>query len=94
MATANLGAPVNTRRRGYRPALNLFGLPHAAVIATSSTRRAAQVREHRPDLRIVEIRGNVGTRLAKIAGGEADATLLAAAGLDLPGGCSTYSQAA
>lgn len=82
MATANLGAPVNTGRRGYRPALNLAGLPHAAVIATSSTRRAAQVREHRPDLRIVEIRGNVGTRLRKISEqSELDATILAAAGL-------------
>lgn len=82
MATANLGAPVNTRRRGYRPALNLFGLPHGAVVATSSTRRAAQVREHRPDLRIVEIRGNVGTRLRKIAEqSDLDATILAAAGL-------------
>ena len=82
MATANLGAPVNTRRRGYRPALNLAGLPHGAVIATSSTRRAAQVREHRPDLRIVEIRGNVGTRLRKISEqSDLDATILAAAGL-------------
>lgn len=82
MATANIGAPVNTRRRGYRPALNLAGLPHGAVIATSSTRRAAQVREHRPDLRIVEIRGNVGTRLRKVSEqSDLDATILAAAGL-------------
>lgn len=82
MATANLGAPVNTARRGYRPALNLAGLPHGAVVATSSTRRAAQVREHRPDLRIVEIRGNVGTRLRKISEqSDVDATILAAAGL-------------
>lgn len=82
ISTASLGAPVNTQRRGYRPALSLAGLPHGAVVATSSTRRAAQVREHRPDLRIVEIRGNVGTRLRKIAEqSDLDATLLAAAGL-------------
>ncbi len=57
-------------------------LPHGAVVGTSSPRRAAQVRRLRPDLRIVPIRGNVATRLAKLAAGEVDATLLAAAGLD------------
>ena len=51
-------------------------------MATSSTRRAAQVAVARPDLRIVPIRGNVGTRLQKIAESpDIDATLLAAAGL-------------
>jgi len=58
-------------------------LPHRATVATSSTRRTAQLLECRPDLRIVPIRGNVGTRLQKIAElPELDATILAAAGLE------------
>lgn len=56
-------------------------LPHGARIGTSSPRRAAQMRRIRPDLAIVPLRGNVDTRIAKVAAGEADATLLAAAGL-------------
>ena len=59
--------PVNQAQRGYRPWLSLRALPHGAVVATSSTRRAAQVQEQRPDVKIVPIRGNVGTRLKKIA---------------------------
>ena len=47
-----------------------------------SPRRTAQLLKLRPDLRITMFRGNVDTRLAKIAAGEADATLLAAAGLE------------
>ena len=57
-------------------------LRSGAVVGTSSPRRRAQLLRHRPDLRIVLFRGNVETRLAKLAAGEADATLLAAAGLD------------
>ena len=52
-----------------------------ARVGTSSPRRAAQLKRLRPDLELVPIRGNVDTRLAKCAAGEADATLLAAAGL-------------
>lgn len=51
-------------------------------IGTSSPRRSAQVRRLRPDCEVVLFRGNVDTRLAKLEAGEADATLLAAAGLD------------
>ncbi len=51
-------------------------------VGTSSPRRSAQLKALRPDLEIVLFRGNVDTRLAKLAAGEADATLLAAAGLD------------
>jgi hydroxymethylbilane synthase len=51
-------------------------------LGTSSPRRSAQLRRLRPDLEVVLFRGNVETRLAKLAAGEADATLLAAAGLD------------
>jgi hydroxymethylbilane synthase len=58
------------------------GLPEGAVVATSSLRRRAQLLHRRPDLRIVEIRGNVDTRARKIRQGEADALVLARAGLD------------
>lgn len=61
---------------------SIAALPPAAVLGTSSPRRAAQVRRIRPDLRVVMFRGNVDTRLARLAAGEADATMLAAAGLE------------
>lgn len=61
---------------------SLAALPANARVGTSSPRRSAQVRRARPDAEIVLFRGNVDTRLAKLAGGEADATLLAGAGLD------------
>ena len=57
-------------------------LPEGARVGTSSPRRSAQLQRLRPDLQIVPLRGNVATRLAHIAAGDADATLLAAAGLD------------
>lgn len=56
-------------------------LPPGAKVGTSSPRRAAQLLRHRPDLSIVLFRGNVATRIARLEKGEADATLLAAAGL-------------
>ncbi len=61
---------------------SIEALRNGAVIGTSSPRRSAQLRKLRPDLQIVLFRGNVATRLAKLAAGEVDATLLAAAGLD------------
>ena len=61
---------------------SLAELPAGARVGTSSPRRAAQILARRPDLVIVPIRGNVETRLKKLALGEADATLLASAGLD------------
>lgn len=63
------------------PPGGLDGLPPGAAVATGSPRRAAQILAVRPDLRIVPIRGNVGTRLEKLARGDADALILAAAGL-------------
>ena len=63
-------------------ATSIDDLHHGAVVGTSSPRRAAQLKRLRPDLQIVSIRGNVDTRLGKLAGSEVDATLLAAAGLD------------
>ncbi|MDF7777514.1 hydroxymethylbilane synthase [Sphingomonas sp. AOB5] len=61
---------------------SIEALKQGAVIGTSSPRRAAQLKRLRPDLITVLFRGNVDTRLAKLAAGEADATLLAAAGLE------------
>jgi hydroxymethylbilane synthase len=63
-------------------ATSFDALPADPVVGSSSPRRAAQVRRLRPDAQVVLFRGNVATRLAKLAAGEAHATLLAAAGLD------------
>lgn len=63
-------------------ARSLADLPEGASVATGSIRRAAQLRALRPDLAIGPLRGNVDTRLAKIRGGAAAATLLAMAGLE------------
>jgi hydroxymethylbilane synthase len=60
----------------------LADLPEGAVVGTSSLRRRAQVLARRPDLRVVEFRGNVQTRLSKLAQGIAEATFLAIAGLN------------
>jgi hydroxymethylbilane synthase len=57
-------------------------LPERAVLGTASLRRQAQMLRRRPDLQIVMLRGNVGTRVAKIEAGEAAATLLAKSGLN------------
>jgi len=59
----------------------LMELPQGAVVGTSSLRRQAQVRRLRPDLHVIDYRGNVQTRLKKLDEGVADATLLANAGL-------------
>jgi len=65
-----------------RAGLRFADLPQGATVATSSLRRRAQLLHARPDLRIVEIRGNVDTRLRKtLAADGPDATILAAAGL-------------
>ena len=56
-------------------------LPQGARVGTSSLRRQCQLRQERPDLRILDLRGNVGTRLAKLDAGDYDAIILAAAGL-------------
>lgn len=63
-------------------AASIAALPQGSRIGTSAPRRAAQLLHARPDCQVVPFRGNVATRLAKLAAGEADATLLAAAGLN------------
>jgi len=62
-------------------AASLAALAEGARLGTSSLRRKALALHARPDLEIVPLRGNVGTRLAKLAAGDADATILAVAGL-------------
>ncbi len=62
-------------------ASSLSELPPGARVGTSSLRRAAQVRAVRPDLEVVEVRGNVDTRLRKLSEGQCDALVLAVAGL-------------
>ena len=64
-----------------REALRLEDLPQGARLGTASLRRQAQSLHRRPDLDVRLLRGNVDTRLAKLAAGEADAILLAYAGL-------------
>ncbi len=59
----------------------LIDLPHGATIGSSSLRRQAQIKHLRPDLKVVMFRGNVQTRLKKLAEGHVDGTLLALAGL-------------
>ena len=65
-----------------RAGLALHDLPRGARLGTSSLRRQAQLRHRRPDLEMVDVRGHVDTRLAKVARGEFDAVVLAKAGLE------------
>jgi len=65
-----------------RDGAKLADLPAGARIGTGSPRRAAQLRLMRADIRPVPVRGNAGTRLAKVTSGELDAVVLARAGLD------------
>lgn len=59
----------------------LNDLPQGARLGTSSLRRQCQIQQYRPDLQIISLRGNVGTRLAKLDAGEYDAIILATSGL-------------
>lgn len=61
---------------------SVLDLPHGAVVGSSSLRRRAQLAHRRPDLQLVEFRGNVQTRMKKLADGVAAATFLAMAGLN------------
>lgn len=60
---------------------SLDDLPYGAKLGTSSLRRQCQIQQQRPDLQIISLRGNVGTRLAKLDAGEYDAIILATSGL-------------
>jgi hydroxymethylbilane synthase len=60
---------------------DIVSLPYGARVGSSSLRRQAQLRALRPDLQLLDLRGNVNTRLVKLDAGEYDAILLACAGL-------------
>ncbi len=75
-----------------RDGAKLADLPPGAVIGTGSPRRAAQLLLLRPDVRPAPIRGNAGTRLAKVTSGEVDAVVLAYAGLARIGQLDLVSQ--
>ncbi|MEZ5117956.1 MAG: hydroxymethylbilane synthase [Candidatus Nanopelagicales bacterium] len=64
-----------------RDGLDLVGLPEGATVGTGAPRRVAQLRALRPDLTLVPVRGNVDTRLRRVADGDLDAVVLARAGL-------------
>jgi hydroxymethylbilane synthase len=75
-------APDQSARRGFRPNLAVKELPAGAAVATSSTRRKAQLLTLNPSLNVPDIRGNVVTRLQKLAErAELDVIVLALAGL-------------
>ncbi len=75
-------SPGQAARRGFQPHAALMDFPRGATIATSSTRRKEQLLTARPDLNVVEIRGNVSTRMRKVAEHAGlDATVLALAGI-------------
>jgi hydroxymethylbilane synthase len=79
---ANSGALGTSARRGFKAGLQVADLPAGAVVATSSTRRKAQLAVHNPGLKLPDIRGNVLTRMEKVAlSAEMDATVLALAGI-------------
>ncbi len=71
---------------------SLRDLPHGAVMGTSSLRRKAQLLRLRPDLNVVNLRGNLDTRLQKLDDGQFDAIVLAAAGLRRLGWSSRISE--
>jgi hydroxymethylbilane synthase len=85
---AGLAFPAITRREDVRDCLlsrsgaQLSQLPPGARVGTSSLRRRAQLLRVRPDLTVLEVRGNVDTRIRKMAQEEFDAIVLAKAGLD------------
>jgi hydroxymethylbilane synthase len=83
-------ADVLVSRHGFR----LESLPQGATVGTGSRRRAAQLLHHRPDLRILDVRGTVDTRVRKAlaAGGPYDAMLLAHAGLERLGYADVISE--
>jgi hydroxymethylbilane synthase len=74
--------PEGSVRRGFKAGLRIQDLPEGGVVATSSTRRRAQLLAHNPGLNVPDIRGNVLTRMQKLADkAELDATVLALAGI-------------
>lgn len=95
---AGLIFPAITKREDVRDCLisrdgsDLKNLPSAGRVGTSSLRRQAQLWHYRPDLELLELRGNVDTRLKKIAAGEFDAIVLATAGINRLGASDRITQ--
>jgi hydroxymethylbilane synthase len=93
-----LDFPAITRREDPRDCLisrtgrSLKGLPPGARIGTSSLRRQAQLRSNRSDLQVLDLRGNVDTRIKKLDAGEFDAIVLAVAGVNRLGATSRVTQ--
>lgn len=77
---------------GHEKGASLAGLPQGARVGTSSLRRQSQLRYFRPDLQLLELRGNVDTRLKKVESGNYDAIVLAKAGLDRLGWSAKISE--
>jgi hydroxymethylbilane synthase len=77
---------------GHEKGASLAGLPQGARVGTSSLRRQSQLRHLRPDLKLLELRGNVDTRLKKVESGDYDAIVLAKAGLDRLGWSAKISE--
>ncbi|MGV8877335.1 MAG: hydroxymethylbilane synthase [Rhodoglobus sp.] len=75
-----------------RDELTLETLPAGARIGTGSPRRQAQLRSRYPDLEVVDLRGNIDSRLSKVTDGELDAVILAAAGLARAGRSAAITQ--
>ncbi len=95
---AGLAFPAITRREDPRDCLisrsgrSLQHLPSGARVGTSSLRRQAQLRHLRADLQLADLRGNVDTRLKKLAAGEFDAIVLAMAGVNRLGASGQITQ--
>jgi hydroxymethylbilane synthase len=82
LRSATLASTDQSVRRGFNAGLSIARLPEGAVVATSSTRRRAQLLAQNPSLNVPDIRGNVLTRMQKLADkAELDATVLALAGI-------------
>jgi hydroxymethylbilane synthase len=95
---AGLTFPAITKREDVRDCLisrdgaKLKDLASGARIGTSSLRRQAQLRHYRPDLKLLDLRGNVDTRLKKVAAGDFDAIVLATAGMNRLGAGDKITQ--
>ena len=76
-----IGYRQDVRDAWISPKGGLQAMPSGAAVGTSSLRRQAQILALRPDLRVLPLRGNVDTRLAKLEAGDVDAVMLAMAGL-------------
>jgi hydroxymethylbilane synthase len=96
---AGLGLAIICERGDPRDAFvsnryaSLDALPQGSRVGTSSLRRQCQLRQQRPDLRILDLRGNVNTRLAKLDNNDFDAIILASAGLQRLGMDDRITQA-